>query len=161
LYVQLKATDEEDLPKALAISLPLADREYYRSLSLPVLMVRYHAPTKTFYMRWVSEYDPYYGRGGKKTFTFRWRPEDAWEETRADDLIAEARVFQELHSPNPPLPRPLHVRGAAFELGETELLYAFRAAADRCKDVIEVRSGASAEGATSLTVSDKELSRST
>jgi tetratricopeptide (TPR) repeat protein len=158
-YVQLKSTADTDLEKALAISLKLADRDYYRSLSLPTLMVLYHEPTKTFYLRWVSEYDPYYGRGGKKTFTFRWQESDAWREGRADELIAEARVFREVRSPNPPLPRPLHVVSqSAFGLSETELLYVFRDAAESCSDVIEIRSGPPTDGAAWVEISEAEVS---
>lgn len=158
-YVQLKATAEPDLKKALALSLKLTDRDYYRSLALPTLMVLYHEPTETFYTRWISEYDPYYGHGGKKTFTFRWQESDAWSEERADELIAEATVFRELRSPNPPLPRPLHVvSDGAFGLSQTELLYALRAAAESCSDVVEVRSGPPIEGAAWVQISEAELS---
>ncbi len=158
-YVQLKATAEADFKKALALSLKLTDRDYYRSLSLPTLMVLYYKPTKTFYTRWISEYDPYYGRGGKKTFTFRWQESDAWSETRADELIAEAAVFRELRSPNPPLPRPLHVVSQrAFGLSETELLYALRDAADSCSDVIEILSGPPTDGAAWVEISEAEVS---
>lgn len=154
-YVQLKATDEEDLKKALALSLRLETRDYYRSLSLPVLMVRYHAPSETFYTRWSSEYDPYYGGGGAKTFTFRWAAADAWDEARPAQLIVDAKVFAELRSPNPPLPRPIHVvSDGAFGLSETELLYAFREAAERCSDVIEVRGGAPSDGAAWIEVNE-------
>src|ERR1044072_2633608 len=158
-YVQLKATAEPDLKKALALSLKLTDRDYYRSLSLPTLMDLYHEPTKTFYTRWISEYDPYYGRGGKRTFTFRWQESAAWSEGRADELIAEAAVFRELRSPNPPLPRPLHVVSpGAFGLSETELLYALRDAAESSSDVIEIRSGPPTEGAAWVEINEAELS---
>jgi tetratricopeptide (TPR) repeat protein len=158
-YVQLKATAEPDLKKALALSLKLTDRDYYRSLSLPTLMALYHEPTKTFYTRWISEYDPYYGRGGRKTFTFRWQESDAWSDERADELIAEAAVFRELRSPDPPLPRPLHVvSDGAFGLSQTELLYALRDAAESCSDVIGVRSGLPTEGAAWVEISEAELS---
>lgn len=156
-YVQLKATDEENLDKALSLSLSFEDREYYRSLSLPVLMVRYHSPSETFYTRWISEYDPYYARGGTKTFTFRWLDVDKWNQDRANHLVAEAKVFFELRSPSPSLPRPLHiVTDGAFDLAEPEILYAFREAADRVSDVIEIKSGPP-EGAAWVTVGRETL----
>jgi len=147
-YVQLKATDKEDLDKALSLSLSLEDRDYYRSLSLPVLMVRYHSPSEMFYTRWISEYDPYFAKGGMKTLTFRWLETDRWNEKRADQLATEAQVFAELRSPNPSLPRPLHVvTEGAFDLTESEILYAFREAAAQSSDVIEIRSGPPEGGA--------------
>lgn len=157
-YVQLKATDEEDLKKALALSLKLETRDYYRSLSLPVLMVLFHAPSETFYTRWINEDDPYHGGGGAKTFTFRWTATHAWDAARPVQLIADAKVFAELRSPNPPLPRPIHVvSDGAFGLSNIELLYAFQETAERCRDVIEVRSGAPSDGAAWIEVSDREV----
>lgn len=97
--------------------------------------------------------------GLAQTFTFRWQESDAWSEGRADVLIAEAAVFRELRSPNPPLPRPLYVVShGAFGLPETELLYALRDAAESCSDVIEVRSGPPTEGAAWVEISEAELS---
>src|SRR5687767_12854452 len=42
--VQLKATDQADLDKALTIVLSRETYEYHRCLDLPVLIVRFHAP---------------------------------------------------------------------------------------------------------------------
>src|ERR1700687_5419394 len=53
---QLKATDTQDLRSALKLSLKVDALSYYRSLELPVMMVRFHSPTKKFYWRWVHEF---------------------------------------------------------------------------------------------------------
>jgi hypothetical protein len=66
-FVQLKATAKPKLNLALAVSLKLDTYKYYRSLSLPVLIVRYHAPTRKLYVRWFHTFDPYYSRKAKKT----------------------------------------------------------------------------------------------
>ena len=84
-FVQLKATDEPELKDALAVQLEIPTCEYYRSLDLPILIVRYHAPTEKIYVKWFHEYDPYYGRKPKKgkkdkdEITFRLSVEDEWQ----------------------------------------------------------------------------------
>lgn len=50
-YVQLKATDAP-LPDALTTSLAVTTVGYYSALDVPVLLVRYHAPSRTIYTRW-------------------------------------------------------------------------------------------------------------
>jgi tetratricopeptide (TPR) repeat protein len=158
-FVQLKATEEQDLDKALALSgIPLEVRAYYRALPAPVLWVRYHRPTDTIYTRWVHQYDPYYGGRGEKTFTFRWERSDAWDDSRPDQLVADTKAFMELHSPRLPLPRPFHVvTNGALGLSQTELLFALRAAAERVPDLIEVRSGEPTDGAAWIELTGDEL----
>lgn len=75
--VQLKATDEQDLRKALRLRFSLAKFAYYASLDLPVLIARYHAPTKRFFVRWFHSLDPYYGNRTRASVTFHLGKEDA------------------------------------------------------------------------------------
>jgi Domain of unknown function (DUF4365) len=52
-HVQLKATDNADLPNALrSVRFPLERAEYYSDQKLPVLIVLYHAPSEQLYTRW-------------------------------------------------------------------------------------------------------------
>lgn len=78
---QIKGTGTKKLNRALAVRLKLSACNYYRSLDLPVLVVRYHSTSEKLYARWFHTFDPYYGREGKKTITFRF--------TSADEITAE------------------------------------------------------------------------
>lgn len=98
-FVQLKATDKPELKDALAVQLEIPTCEYYRSLDLPVLIVRYHAPTKKIYAKWFHKYDPYYGKNAKKKITFRFTPEDEWHEETAEILASDVEAFRQLRSP--------------------------------------------------------------
>lgn len=69
-FVQLKATDEPRLAQALQVRLKQETFRYYRSLDVPLLLVRYHAPSHAVYARWVFSLDPYYARRTKTSFTF-------------------------------------------------------------------------------------------
>ena len=51
-FVQLKATDGEDLDEALKRSIPIEHANLYSSLTLPILMVRYVAARDGLYVRW-------------------------------------------------------------------------------------------------------------
>jgi len=105
---QLKGTDERNLKKALARSLPRGHVTYYRNLTLPVLMVRYVSANDTIYTRWSHSLDTYGKKADWKTTTFRWEEEDAWTDTRAAELVAEAKAFLELRSSRVEFPFTLH-----------------------------------------------------
>lgn len=47
--VQLKATTEANLKRALRVRIPNDKVNYYAALRLPVLVVRYHNPSRTLY----------------------------------------------------------------------------------------------------------------
>jgi Domain of unknown function (DUF4365) len=56
--VQLKATDEEDLDRALAVRVSVDHWNYYSErLPLPVLIALYHAQSGGVYARWVHRFD--------------------------------------------------------------------------------------------------------
>jgi tetratricopeptide (TPR) repeat protein len=147
-FVQVKGTDEEDSHKALARSIPRKTANYYRGASMPVLMVRYHSPSGQVYVRWFHQYDPYYGRGATESLTFRWRPEDAWDDTTAVRLAAEARAFYAVRSSRMRLPQGLFVSvDEDAGITEMELCIALRKLTAPARSIIEVHSGSPEGGA--------------
>lgn len=157
-FVQLKGTDEADLDKALGVDIKVDTANYYRAAPLPVLMVRYHAPSKALYARWFHQYDPYDGRGGVKTLRFRWRADDLWLGDTSSNLAEDARAFLELRKASLRLPRPVHlVTSGAFGLTPAEISIALRAAGSGRADLIDVRSGPPPAGEAWIAVSDSEI----
>lgn len=157
-FVQLKGTDEQDLAKALAVSISQDTADYYRSVGLPVLMVRYHALSRTLFTRWFHQYDPYEGRGGAKTLTFRWQPEDAWKPAEATAVAADARAFLDLRAASLQLPRPIHlVTAGAFGLAAAELSLAVRATGRERSDIVELRGGPPEPGSALIEISDEQI----
>jgi len=77
-FCQLKATDNEELGKALKFRIRKDLYDYYLSLSIPVMLVSYHSPTRKIFWHWIHEFDPYYGGKGKKTWGFSIPPRNAW-----------------------------------------------------------------------------------
>ncbi len=123
--VQLKSTDEKRADKGLARSIAIDRASYYRSLALPVLMVRYLAASDRTYVRWFH-LDTAFGRGrGRKTTTFRWTDDDLWaDERRGWQLAEEARNFLDLRSAAMRLPMPLRLDvepSEGWSVGEGEI----------------------------------------
>lgn len=108
--VQLKATDERDIRKGLAVQLKLDRCEYYSSLDLPVLIARFHSPTGRLFVKWFHEFDRYYTRRGKKTTTFRLAESDEWSESTASKLLLDIERIRLLRSGNLPMPAPFHLQ---------------------------------------------------
>src|SRR5438132_10677998 len=97
--VQIKATDEPDQARALTVPFRVATFDYYRSLDLPVLIVRYHAPAQKIYVKWFHEFDRYYARKGKKTLSFRLSDRDEWTPETARRLSADLEVLKQVRAP--------------------------------------------------------------
>jgi hypothetical protein len=115
---QLKATDQPDLAKALtSVRFDLETIEYYKSLSVPTLIVLYHAPTRRLYQQWLHAYDSV-ARGGRapdpdaKSMMIRFLEIDAWSEATPTCLNVGVRGYDFFHSPALPLPLRVGVRCA-------------------------------------------------
>jgi len=100
---QLKATDTRNLKSALKISLKVDTLEYYRSLELPVMVVRFHSPTKKFYWHWLHEFKER-TKPGQKTITLHIPKSAEWSERTPEELTASLQVFRQLRSPTCPHP---------------------------------------------------------
>jgi tetratricopeptide (TPR) repeat protein len=159
-YVQLKATRQAAISKALQVSVPLDTANYYRSLPLPLLMVRYHAPSQQLYSRWFHQFDPYYGGVGQKGLTFKWSVSDVWDAKRPEALKADTRAFLALRSSFLNLPIRFHVTtpsSGALGLTATEILFAIRTAAAKRPDVLDVIRGMPTPGTASFAIRADEL----
>jgi tetratricopeptide (TPR) repeat protein len=159
-YAQLKATQQKDFDKALSIWIDLKTEDYYKSLPLPVLMVRYHAPKEALYVRWFHGFDPYYGGRGEKGLTFRWEREDLWNSETPKHLEADLRAYLRYRSPELPLPLRAYLEvpsSGVHGLATTEILFAFQRAAERSADVLEVARGPAPAGEIAIRVAKDEL----
>ena len=105
--VQLKATDQTDIDKVLRLRLPLSKVKYYDSLNLPVLIVRYHSPSRELYCRWFHALDPHYIKQTAKSITFSFSQDDAWTDTTPKQLHADVDAYTNLKSSR--FPKPLRI----------------------------------------------------
>jgi tetratricopeptide (TPR) repeat protein len=159
-HVQLKATDEDDLTKSLAVSIKRDTADYFRSLSLPVLMVRLRAANGALYARWFHQFDPPRAGTGAKTITFRWEPGDLADANTPGRLVEEANAFLRLRSPSLQLPLELYLEtdaNGAYGLNPTALRYALRTAASGLS-VFSVNAGTCPPAAIRVVARDETLS---
>jgi len=85
-FVQIKATDIDTLDRALKLSFEKDKIRYYSSLQLPVLIVRYHSPSKTQYYLWAHSIDLYYTKPDSKTFTINFPESNRWNSTTPSEI---------------------------------------------------------------------------
>lgn len=160
-FGQLKATDVKNLKRALTVRLPLAKETYYRSLAVPVLMVRYHAPTHALYTRWFHDFDPFYdGERSQTSVPFRWRTDDLWNERTSERLAAEARAFMRFRQPILPLPLTLFVErddDNRHRLTDTEAVFAIQRAASRTPALVEIARGPAPYGEAIIRIKSGEI----
>ncbi len=127
-HVQLTGATEFTLPKALRLPIQKDTLEYYRSLDPPVLMVRYHAPTGRFFLRWAFQNDPSEDRSlprarTKNEIAFTWDASDRWDDRSAFRIENDLRLMRQLREP-------------AFSW---PMRFTFRIEADSLSDAVKAR----------------------
>lgn len=158
--VQLKSTDETDLERALVVSFRLEICQYYWSLDLPVLVVLYHAPTRKLYATWFHTFDPYYGRKGRKSITFRLSLQDEWTEETPQRLTADLDALRQIRSPQIPLPVSFRLIVAALQLHGVpgaQIAFAISQAAERLTGVFQIDGTSSQRSLGSIELSDDKV----
>jgi tetratricopeptide (TPR) repeat protein len=136
--VQIKATGETG-SAAMRERIKLDSAAYYRAQQLPVLMVRYVAPTKRLYGRWFHEFDPYYEHVGETHLTFHWTGENELSEASFDALFSEVERMTRLRSARLSLPLNVDFNlpgEGAHGMTRTELELALEARVARCPGVL-------------------------
>ena len=77
-FVQIKATDQKNLSKTLKLIFKKDTLRYYYKLELPVLIVRYHSPTKSIFIRWAHSIDLYYSVPDATSYTINFSEDSRW-----------------------------------------------------------------------------------
>ena len=102
-FAQLKGTDGPRVDAALKFSLKTHTIQYYRSLQLPVMVVRFHRPTGSFFWKWFHEFRlP--SAIGTKSVSLKMPPSAEWGEQTAGEVVASLRMFRQLKGLSPPHP---------------------------------------------------------
>jgi len=109
-YVQLKATDEEGLPKALKLSFKKETIEYYHKLKLPTLIVRYHSPSRQLFSRWAHSIDLYYSSPDADNYSVQFAEDSLWGEETPEQVRTYVEQLRDLESAMPlPIEFSLHL----------------------------------------------------
>lgn len=102
--LQLKATDEGDLEKALKLRLPVEKANYFDSLDLPVLIVRYLSDGKRIYTRWFHSFDSYWESTTENSLAFNFSDSNIWHEGRERSLEVELNEYLKFTGKKYPFP---------------------------------------------------------
>lgn len=164
-HVQLKATDDVDLDKALrSLRFPVDHAEYYSALQLPVLVVLYHAPSKQLYARWWHAYNPRTAsrpdlelteaKVPPKTVGFVLSEEDVWARDTPTGLVEAIAGFHRFRSPHLLLPVVFEVSASdgAGEAAIDRLIVELRRRLGPLSQDIAVRRGQPSAGSPSIVV---------
>jgi tetratricopeptide (TPR) repeat protein len=96
--VQLKATDAVSLQKALSVRISMRAYNYYRSREQPVLVVRYHAPSKRMFALWFASFRILGIEEGQKTVTLGLSEEDELTHDSRKKLTTDLLVRKRLRN---------------------------------------------------------------
>lgn len=94
--VQLKATDEENEPKALKLRMKISSLNYFNQLKVPILIVRYLAKSDTIYTRWLHSLNPNDDTKAEKSFCMLFQEKDKWDEVSADKILNDVEAYHSI-----------------------------------------------------------------
>lgn len=125
-HVQMRATDEVNLRKALRLRLRGSQQAYFAAVDDPVLLARYHAPTQQMFFQWFHRIDHHIG-GSPSAVVF----DDSAQLTCATvpPLADEVRLFRAMRNVRVHWPIQIVVATALPETTATEFAVTFSAVA--------------------------------
>ncbi|HFQ5381559.1 TPA: DUF4365 domain-containing protein [Vibrio vulnificus] len=94
--VQLKATDETDVSKALKLRMKTKSLNYYNQLKVPILIVRYLADSDSIYTRWHYSLNPNDDTKSEQSFCMNFKEKDLWTEKSAERLLNDIDAYYHL-----------------------------------------------------------------
>lgn len=102
-YAQLRATD--DLSKRTKLTLDVDQLEYFRSLELPTIIVRYNSSDESLYFKWHFDVD--LPATAQKSLTVTFTEDDLWTTATPSQVLTTLRAGKALRAF--PAGRPLSV----------------------------------------------------
>lgn len=151
-FTQVKATDEPDLQRALAVSFTASNLGYFEAVDDPVLLLRFHAPTQTLFGRWFHRLDDRSSEAA--TSTVRFSPNGVVDEESLAALQNEVVLFRTLRDAIVRWPLVVRVSSTNPPVLADDVVVACAAAAGRQRYVKYVTAGPSdkyAEAAVTIT----------
>lgn len=98
-WVQLKATESNDKAVIKNINLSIESIKYYKSLEIPVLIVRYSEKQNSFYYRWAHEIDLFYAKKNAKNMRISFGKEDTWNKDshiKIEEYLGKIRAIKKV-----------------------------------------------------------------
>lgn len=97
-YVQLKATGSKKESDIFNIDLKIETLKYFKSLEIPVLLVRYSQYLDKIYIKWVNEVDLTFAKENAKTFRIKIDKTDEWSKQSSKQIENDIKNVRILNS---------------------------------------------------------------
>ncbi|OIN27903.1 DUF4365 domain-containing protein [Vibrio barjaei] len=94
--VQIKATDEKDITKALNLRMKNKSLNYFNQLKVPILIVRYLDDSKSIYTRWHYSLNPNDDTKAEQSFCMCFQEKDKWTEKSAEKILNDIDAYYHL-----------------------------------------------------------------
>ena len=108
-WVQLKATHSLATTIIGSTNIKIETLNYYKSLEIPVLLVRYSSHHDKFYSKWANSVDVFYAKKGAKTMVVRFSESEKWGENSANLISRYLSKVRAAKSGSISLPLPLNL----------------------------------------------------
>jgi tetratricopeptide (TPR) repeat protein len=155
-FTQLKATDQPDLQRALAVSFSASNLDYFEAVDEPVLLMRFHAHSSTLFCRWFHRIDT---RSPKTaTATIRFSPEGAVDFESMAELRNEVMLFRALRDVIVRWPLVVRISSTNPAVLADDVVVACTATAGTQHYVKYMAPGSTAEGPeATITINDRRI----
>jgi tetratricopeptide (TPR) repeat protein len=109
-WVQLKATESKEKARKLNVDFSIESLNYYRTLDIPVLLVRYSDHDDEIYTKWIHNVDLYYAKKNAKTIRINLSETDKWNDATHHIIEEYLKRIRKLKSGSFGLPIPLSIQ---------------------------------------------------
>lgn len=108
-WVQLKATESKEKSAILNVDFSIETLRYYKTLDIPVLLVRYSDCDNSIYIKWIHNIDLFFAKEGAKTFRIKLTEQDKWVDSSNSQIENYLKKIRHLKSGAFSFPIPLTV----------------------------------------------------
>ncbi|WP_457617563.1 DUF4365 domain-containing protein [Lutibacter sp.] len=115
-WVQLKATESKEKSTILNVDFSIETLRYYKTLDIPVLLVRYSDYDNSIYVKWIHNIDLFFAKEDAKTFRIKLTEKDKWIDSTNNQIENYLKKIRQLKSGAFGLPIPL-----SMQINETKI----------------------------------------
>ncbi|MEC4049196.1 DUF4365 domain-containing protein [Flavobacterium sp. SUN046] len=108
-WVQLKATESKKESSILNVDFDIETLRYYKTLDIPVLLVRYSDYNNSIYVKWIHNIDLFFSKKDAKTFRIKLEERDKWTDSTNIQIENYLKKNRQLKSGAFGFPIPLSV----------------------------------------------------
>ncbi|AUC23226.1 hypothetical protein BTO15_14485 [Polaribacter sejongensis] len=108
-WVQLKATESTEKSIILNVDFSIETLQYYKTLDIPILLVRYSDSDDTIYVKWIHNVDLFFSKKEAKTFRIKLSEDDKWLETTNKKIENYLKKIRNLKSGLFSFPIPISI----------------------------------------------------